>query len=108
MDVGLYPIQLCQWIYQQPPTSINATGKLNSDGVDMEMNAVINYGDNRVCKIRTSAFKTLENAATIIGSKGKITVSSMNLLCHCVFDKFFDLVDCLLTDAIILDHRNGH
>ena len=88
LDVGLYPIQLCQWIFQQPPTSINATGKLNNDGVDMEMAAVINYGDNKVCKIRTSAFKTLENAATIVGSKGKITVNSMNSLYYCAFVTF--------------------
>lgn len=74
LDIGVYPIQLCQWIYRQPPTSINATATLNDDGVDLEMSAKIKYGD-KVCKIRTSALTTYENTATIVGSKGQITVN---------------------------------
>lgn len=75
VDIGVYPIQLCQWIYQQPPKSIKATGKLNNDGVDIEMSAVLRYGDNEVCRIRTSFTKTYENGAKIVGSKGQITVN---------------------------------
>ncbi|XP_055310979.1 trans-1,2-dihydrobenzene-1,2-diol dehydrogenase-like isoform X2 [Sitodiplosis mosellana] len=74
LDIGVYPIQLCQWIFQQAPTSIKAAGKLNDDGVDLEMSAVINYGDNKVCKIRTSFTTTYKNGATIVGSKGQITM----------------------------------
>lgn len=80
LDIGVYPIQLCQWVYQQAPTAIKATGKLNDDGVDMEMAAVINYGENKVCKVRTSFTKTYENGATIVGSKGQITVNPLNQL----------------------------
>lgn len=75
LAVGIYPIQICQFVYQQPPKSIVATGTLNADGVDVEMSAEINYGDNKMSKIKASALKTLNNKATIIGTKGRITVS---------------------------------
>lgn len=74
LDLGIYTIQFCQWVFQQAPKSIKATGKLNEDGVDIEMTAEINYGDNQVGKIKTSALNDLKNTATVIGTKGKITV----------------------------------
>lgn len=75
MDLGVYVIQLCQWVFQQAPKSITATGKLNEDGVDVEMIAELNYGGNKVGKIKTSALETLGNAAKIVGTKGQITVN---------------------------------
>lgn len=74
LDLGIYTIQFCQWVFQQAPKSIKATGKLNEDGVDVEMSAEINYGDNKVGKMKTSALNELSNTAKIIGSKGQITV----------------------------------
>lgn len=75
LDLGVYVIQFCQWIFKQAPKSITASGSLNQEGVDMEMNAIINYGNNKVATVQTSASKTLDNAAIIKGTKGKITVS---------------------------------
>lgn len=69
--------QLCQWIFQQQyPTSIEATGTLNSDGVDLTMKATLTYSDTSFATIETSAIETLNNQAVIKGSKGEITVSS--------------------------------
>lgn len=78
MDLGVYVIQLAQWVFQQPPKSITATGKLNEDGVDVEVEAELNYGgaQNGVAKIKTSALEGLKNTAIIIGTKGQITVSA--------------------------------
>lgn len=75
LNIGVYTIQMCQWIFKQAPRSINATGSLNDDGVDLMMTAQIKYNNNKMCKIRTSALTTFENAATIIGSKGQIKVN---------------------------------
>lgn len=74
LDLGVYVIQVCQWVFQQPPKSITAKGVLNNEGVDLEMSAEINYGDNKVGKIKTSAVKTLNNTVKIVGTKGQITV----------------------------------
>lgn len=75
LDMGVYGIQLFQWVFQREPTSITATGTLNYSGVDLEMCAEIRYGDNKVGKIKTSGLETLSNTAKIIGTKGQITVS---------------------------------
>lgn len=74
LDLGVYVIQACQWVFQQVPKSITAKGTLNDQGVDLEMSAEINYGDNKIGKIKTSAVETLKNTTKIVGTKGQITV----------------------------------
>lgn len=80
LDLGVYNVQFCQFVFREEPTSIKATGKLNDDGVDLECQAVLNYGGNKVGKIRSSLIETLNNTAKIIGTKGTMIVSEMNLL----------------------------
>lgn len=75
MDLGVYTIIYCQFVFQQEPVSIVATATLNEDGVDLEMSGEIRYGDNKVGKIKSSVVKTLSNSAKIIGTKGQITVN---------------------------------
>lgn len=74
LDLGVYVIQACQWVFEQAPKSITAKGTLNDQGVDLEMSGEINYGDNKIGKIKTSAVKTLSNTTKIVGTKGQITV----------------------------------
>lgn len=74
LDLGVYGIQLLQWVFRSAPTSIHATAKLNDEGVDVEVIAELAYGADRVGKLKTSALETLLNTATIIGTKGQITV----------------------------------
>lgn len=75
LDLGIYAIIYCQFVFQQEPKSITATGTLNADGVDLEMSGELNYGNNKVGKIKSSVVKTLNNTAKIIGTKGQITVN---------------------------------
>lgn len=75
LDIGVYTIQLCQWIFQKEPKSIKATGILNDDGIDLEMQAELYYSDKQMAKIKTSAIVTLCNTANIIGTKGTMRVS---------------------------------
>lgn len=74
LDLGVYAIQFCQWIFQQVPKSITVTGTLNEEGVDDEVLAEISYGENKVGKFKISALSTLSNTAKVIGTKGQITV----------------------------------
>lgn len=74
MDLGVYTIQIVQLIFKKEPQSIEATGKLNDDGVDLEMSAKICYGDNKIARIKTSALRTESNQAKIVGTKGEIVV----------------------------------
>lgn len=75
LDLGIYTIIYCQFVFQQEPVSVIATGTLNKDGVDIEMSGEIQYGDNKIGKIKSSVVKTLSNTAKIIGTKGEITVN---------------------------------
>lgn len=74
LDLGVYTIQFCQWIFQKEPISIKATGVLNDDGVDMDVVAELHYGNNKVAKMRTSFLENLSNTAKIVGTKGTMTV----------------------------------
>lgn len=74
IDMGVYVIQLSQFIFRQPPKSIVATGTLNEEGVDTTMQAEFKYENGGVAKVSTSSFAVAENAATITGTKGQIKV----------------------------------
>ena len=75
LDQGVYTIQFCQLIFQKEPQSIKATGNLNAEGIDMEMQAELNYGNNKVVKMKTSFTKDLTMTAKITGTNGTMTVS---------------------------------
>jgi len=74
LDVGVYTVHFCQMVFKQEPKSIKATGILNDDGVDVEVNAQLVYPGNKTAKIRLSAINTFENATKIHGTKGTLTV----------------------------------
>lgn len=74
LDLGVYVIQLCQWVFKKEPKSITATGKLSEGGIDLEMIAEMKYDDDKVGKVKTSAIQNFSNTAKIVGTKGEITV----------------------------------
>lgn len=72
--ITLDTVHFCQMVFKQEPKSIKATGILNDDGVDVEVNAQLVYPGNKTAKIRLSAINTFENATKIHGTKGTLTV----------------------------------
>lgn len=74
LDLGVYVIQLSQWCFGRAPIDIKATGQLNEDGCDIDMQAVLTYSDGGVARIATSALRQLTNVAVIRGTKGTIRV----------------------------------
>ncbi|XP_055382498.1 trans-1,2-dihydrobenzene-1,2-diol dehydrogenase-like [Condylostylus longicornis] len=76
LDIGIYTIQISQWAFQQPPKSIEAKGELNSEGVDIEVNAKIHYSDKTFSNIKFSGKEALTNTAVIKGSKASITLKN--------------------------------
>lgn len=94
MDVGVYTIHFCQMVLQQEPKSIKATGIVNDDGVDVEVNAEFTYSGNKTATIRISAINTYENAAKIHGTKGTLTVHNKLLDIY-----FIDIISSLIPCA---------
>lgn len=74
LDVGVYTIQFCLLVFKQEPISVKASGIVNNDGVDVEVNAELLFPGNKTANIRISALHTFENAAKIHGTKGTLTV----------------------------------
>lgn len=81
LDLGVYTIQVSQWAFREPPKSIKATGELNEEGCDLAMKAELTYPNGGKSFIETSAKSVLDNTATIIGTKGQITVSLLMKFC---------------------------
>ncbi|KAG4070330.1 hypothetical protein HA402_006472 [Bradysia odoriphaga] len=76
LEVGVYPIQFSQFIFRNEPTSIKAHCTLNDEGVDLDMFAELSYGEYKVAKISATGIASPNNTATIIGTKGKMTIPS--------------------------------
>lgn len=75
MEFGAFAMQVCQLVYRQEPKSIQATGKLNDNGVDVDVSVKLVYGDNKVATFRISMMQNLSNSAKIVGEKGEIQVN---------------------------------
>jgi dihydrodiol dehydrogenase / D-xylose 1-dehydrogenase (NADP) len=75
LDLGVYTIQLAQFVFGSEPISITAKGTVNEDGVDVETEVEMKYACGGVARFKTSALKELENKANVRGSKSFMTVS---------------------------------
>jgi dihydrodiol dehydrogenase / D-xylose 1-dehydrogenase (NADP) len=79
LDLATYAIQLSLWVYRQEPNKVMAFGKLNEDGLDMELQGEFRF-DNGITKFKVSCLNGLSNSAVIKGTKGQITVSKNTLI----------------------------
>lgn len=74
----MYPIQFCQWVFQQEPQSIRVLNShLNEDGIDVELSVEIDYGDDRMAKIKHNFMRLQSNRAKIVGTNGELTVNDI-------------------------------
>uniref|UniRef100_A0A336MXB9 Trans-1,2-dihydrobenzene-1,2-diol dehydrogenase n=2 Tax=Culicoides sonorensis TaxID=179676 RepID=A0A336MXB9_CULSO len=75
LDLGVYVIQVALWAFRDAPVDIKAQGKLNSEGVDLEMKAVLKFPNGGVANIHTSGFTEQDQIAVIKGTKGTIKLN---------------------------------
>lgn len=75
LDMGVYAIAACQWIFEKEPISVKAKGILNDEGVDIDMQAEFDYGNGKKAQVNTSGLHQLSNEVKIVGTKGEITVN---------------------------------
>lgn len=73
--MGVYAIQLSQFVFRSEPVGIVAKGKLNEDGVDVETEVELKYANGGVTRYKTSCLEQQKNQALITGSKSSMTVS---------------------------------
>lgn len=82
LDLGGYPIQLAQWVFERPPMKIKATGKVNEDGVDYRVKMKLIYDDNenQVAELNATTKEQWDNGAVVVGTKGQIKVNNIFLI----------------------------
>ncbi|XP_047026588.1 trans-1,2-dihydrobenzene-1,2-diol dehydrogenase-like [Helicoverpa zea] len=74
LDIGIYLLQLSQYVFKKYPERITAVGELNSEGVDETETIILEYGGGKRAVLNTQSRLRLINRATIYGSKGRITL----------------------------------
>lgn len=76
LDFGVYGIDVMQWIFQQEPKHLKATGKLNDDGVDTDIQVEFSYSGCKKATLKLSITEALTNKIKIVGTKGSMEVKS--------------------------------
>ncbi len=74
LDIGIYPIDVTQFLMRRPPVSILADAVTDSTGIDLQSSYILRY-DNGVMAALSSSLRTdLPNEAIISGTRGSIRV----------------------------------
>lgn len=80
LDLAIYTIQLSLWVFRSEPIKVMAFGKLNEDGLDMELTGEYHFSNGGITKFKVSCLNGLSNTAIIKGTKGQITVRIVECL----------------------------
>ena len=67
-------MSLADWVYDEPPCAIKATGRIGATGVDEEMSAILSYSNQRTAQIYSGLRAQTSHAAVIYGTKGHIEI----------------------------------
>lgn len=75
LDVGVYVIQFACLIYNhEVPQTVQTSGCLSGDGVDISTSTTFQYKGNRTATVLTHAKVNMPNEAYIMGTKGMIKI----------------------------------
>lgn len=78
LDVGIYPISLAAMIYGCAPRQICSSARIGKTGVDEQFSALLTYDSGKTASLHGAIRLGLRNEAVIHGTKGCITLPSMN------------------------------
>lgn len=74
LDLGIYTLQLAQYIFKDEPIKVTAVGELNDDGVDLVDTVILEYAGGRRAVLNAHSKLKLWNKATVVGPLGRVTV----------------------------------
>lgn len=78
-DFGVYGLQLALWIFREVPRSIQVSGRVNADNVDVAADIELTFSRNQIATIEVTSEKRLSNRAVIQGKDGCIKVSTRSV-----------------------------
>lgn len=74
LDFGVYGLDVLQWIFQEEPKRLKATGILSDEGVETDVRIDFDYSGNRKATLRLSISEATKNKIRIVGTKASIEV----------------------------------
>ncbi|CAK1540163.1 unnamed protein product [Leptosia nina] len=74
LDIGVYAIQLAQYVFKEDPLKITACGELNEGGVDEVSTIILEYTGRRRAVLNINATIRLVNNANIYGTEGRMVL----------------------------------
>jgi predicted dehydrogenase len=78
LDMGVYPLTFAQLLLGEP-VSVEATGELRDDGLDLTASVHLRYDDGRFAALLTSLRGFISPAGSVGGSDGLISVGPLFL-----------------------------
>ncbi|KAH8325752.1 hypothetical protein KR067_007020, partial [Drosophila pandora] len=75
-DFGVYGLQLALWIFREVPRSIQVSGRVNADNVDVAADIELTFSRNQIATIEVTSEKRLSNRAIIQGKDGCIKMTN--------------------------------
>ncbi|KAL0850999.1 hypothetical protein ABMA28_006892 [Loxostege sticticalis] len=74
LDIGVYTLQFAQFVFKDEPIKVTAVGNLNEYGVDTTETVILEYEGGRRAVLNVDSTVMLWNKATVVGTKGRMTV----------------------------------
>lgn len=91
LDLGIYTLQLAQYIFKDEPIKVTAVGELNDDGVDLVDTVILEYAGGRRAVLNAHSKLKLWNKATVVGPLGRVTVCTFIILFYEFIHRVFYL-----------------
>lgn len=73
LDIGIYPLYLCELLLG-PPTTLQAMARFSSTGADTYCAMLLDYGHSAKARLLSTIEETTRSEAFIYGSKGSIHI----------------------------------
>ena len=89
-DIGVYCLNLADFIYDSYPTQISAVSDRLSETVDKDMVVSLKYEGGKLASLSTSISCSRPNTAIICGTKGYIEIEPPLFNCPTEFEMFKD------------------
>ncbi|CAD0194934.1 unnamed protein product [Chrysodeixis includens] len=71
LDIGIYLLQLSQYVFKEEPQKVTTIGSLCEDGVDVSETVILEYSGGRRAVLNVDSTLDISIKATVYGTKGR-------------------------------------
>jgi len=74
LDIGIYPISLCHYLFNEIPSGVKSIASIGETGVDVQTSVNLGFASGKVAAICCSLNAVTPGLGHIMGTKGRITL----------------------------------